>query len=250
MGGMGVEGVGVVVGKIQFKLKSRGVNWKNYSPPTNSAWYWRKICQFKTNLLNAYQLQIWQTQNHQQYTIARDYDYLRVRGAEVSWHKLIWNSWTIPKHAFLDWIYHHGNMNTRDKLLKLGIGEEDTYYICGADTESITHLFLACRYSEIVMSVVGDWIGIVLPLQDVLEWRLARSGSQLQKGVLNATINACFYHIWRQRNFCKHESILHRPHKIARDIIQELQVRLRDATNKKVERNDATWIDRLLGSRP
>ncbi|XP_074277095.1 uncharacterized protein LOC141600748 [Silene latifolia] len=142
-------------------------------------------------------------------------------------------------------------MNTRDKLLNLGIGEEDTCYICGADTESIPNLFFACRYSEVVMAVVGAWIGIVLPLQDVLEWKLARSGSQLQKGVLNATINACLYHTWRQRNLCKHESILYRPQKIARDIIQEMQVRLRDATNKKkVERNDAILIDRLLGSKP
>ncbi|XP_074297994.1 uncharacterized protein LOC141628795 [Silene latifolia] len=112
--------------------------------------------------------------------------------------------------------------------------------------ESVEHLFFACSYSRAVLLQVRNWISISLPTQDILNWRLARSGTKLQLDILNATINACLYHIWRQRNLSKHELTLIR---LARLIIQEIQLRIRGENWRNNKHPDVIWIEKILEGR-
>ncbi|XP_074305967.1 uncharacterized protein LOC141641195 [Silene latifolia] len=196
----------------------------------------------------AIQQNLWGLNPAQRFTIAKAYDFLRVKGDEVQWHSLVWNKWTILKHSFLVWIYHHGNMNTKDKLFKLNISEDDTCCICGMSSESIDHLFFDCHYSKSIIFQVGDWMDIRLPIRGVLRWRLEKIGTRIQKDIINATLNACVYHIWRQRNLSRHDLTLLHPQKLALQIIADIRLRMKGMDNSRLQANDQQWIQSLLQS--
>ncbi|XP_074304440.1 uncharacterized protein LOC141639159 [Silene latifolia] len=173
-------------------------DWHTYSPPASSSWYWRKVCQVKEAFTAAYQQNQWSDSPENEYTIARGYDLLRDKDEKINWHNMVWNKLTIPKHGFMAWIYQHKNMNTNEKLYKLGISTDDTCYICGYQTETMDHLFFTCDYSKEVIKIVGQWIGIMLPIQNFREWNLRRGQSKIRIDVINAVFNACIYHTWSQ----------------------------------------------------
>ncbi|XP_074266218.1 uncharacterized protein LOC141588688 [Silene latifolia] len=200
-----------------------------YSPPTSSSWYWRKVCQTKDRLAEAYHQKLWSTQVGREYTIAKGYEWLREKGEKVQWNTLVWNKWSAPKHSFLAWIYQHGNMNTNAKLFKLGIRDDNTCCICGCDLEDLEHLFFNCNYSKEVIGLVGDRIGIRIPQMDILRWRLSGGGTKHGKDVLNAVINACIYLIWQQRNSSRMNACILRPSKLVDRLFQELKTRFRGA---------------------
>ncbi|XP_074291779.1 uncharacterized protein LOC141618579 [Silene latifolia] len=147
----------------------RGQNWQSYSPNTASSWCWRKICQTKEIFSVAYQQQTWSTQNGQEYTVAKGYEWLREKGQKVQWCGYIWNKWSIPKHSFISWIYQHGNMNTNAKLCNLGIKEDNTCYICGSGVEDMDHLFFDCRYGREFIAIVGEWLRLDIPADGLLD---------------------------------------------------------------------------------
>ncbi|XP_074271311.1 uncharacterized protein LOC141595244 [Silene latifolia] len=178
----------------------KGKDWLTYEPPTSTSWYWRRICRVKNLFKEAYNQNMWTTQHNKEYTIAKGYDFIRDKGLKVNWHNLVWNKWSIPKHSFISWVYQHKNMNTMEKLHNLSISEEYTCRICRNETETIEHLFFDCPYNRKVVVIEGDWLGLPLPYQDLMEWRLRITGSKMKQGIINATINACLYHIWNQRN--------------------------------------------------
>ncbi|XP_074289394.1 uncharacterized protein LOC141614547 [Silene latifolia] len=196
----------------------------------------------------AYQQNQWSNQEGQRYTITKGYEHIRRKGEKVKWHKMVWNKWSIPKHGFITWIYHHNNMNTKDKLCKLGISSEDTCYMCALRTETIEHVFFDCEYSKAVIDLVGQQIGVQLPTRDILEWRSNRRGSKLKVDLGNAIVNACTYHIWRHRNLSKFELTLMNPRKVADTITEEMKLRLRGIT-LMVADNEKGWLRRLIGDR-
>ncbi|XP_074299504.1 uncharacterized protein LOC141630619 [Silene latifolia] len=191
-----------------------------------SNWYWRKICQVKTRFSDAYQQHIWTDQEGHNYSVAKGYEYIRDKGQEVNWANLVWNRWSIPKHSLISWIYQHNSLNTNGKLYRLGISEVDTCYICEAADETEDHLFFACDYSVKVLKELGDWLRISLPKTDILHWRLTRGSSLIRRDLLNATINACIYHVWHQRNLCKFEHKILRSEQLGKLIINEIRIKI------------------------
>ncbi|XP_074290702.1 uncharacterized protein LOC141617407 [Silene latifolia] len=130
----------------QIYLKGR--DWLEYSPTNNSSWSWRKVCKIKELLQSQFIQQVWREEKGHEYTIARGYEFLRSKGEPVSWAKLVWHKYTIPKHGFIGWIYQLGRLNTNDKLYRLGISEENNCYLCGRVGETIEHLFFDCDYKD------------------------------------------------------------------------------------------------------
>ncbi|XP_074277814.1 uncharacterized protein LOC141601429 [Silene latifolia] len=220
----------------------KGKEWQTYDPPTNSSWYWRRICRVKKLFTTAYQQQIWSEQQGKEYTIAKGYDFLRDKGVKVNLHDMVWNKWNIPKHSFISWVYHHKNMNTMEKLYRLDISDDDTCCIYKISIETVDHLFFQCSYSREVLSRVGDCLGIVLPYQDLLTWHLGFKGSKLQRGVVHAVINACLYHLWKQRNQSRTELILLHPSKLAQLITEEMKKRVSSIVSLPVKGKDRNFV--------
>ncbi|XP_074313932.1 uncharacterized protein LOC141649135 [Silene latifolia] len=250
-GGLGLKNEVVwnraAIGKLVNHIYIKGQNWETYNPPTNSSWYWRRICRVKTLLSEAYEQDLWVDQHYKGYTIAKGYDFLRDKGQEVSWHGLVWNKWSVPKHSFFAWVYHHNNMNTMEKLYRLNISEEDTCLICREGKESRDHLFFSCPYSRRVVTKVGEWLGIQIPFYDLLSWRLVATGSKLRKGVVNEFINACLYHLWQQRNQSRIDLTLNHPCTVASRIIEEIHNRVMAIIKQPIKEKDrsfVSWIER------
>ncbi|XP_074278518.1 uncharacterized protein LOC141602104 [Silene latifolia] len=201
--------------------------WHTYSLPAFSSWYWRKICQVKDTFNEAYQQNLWSETIGNEYSIAKGYEFLRDKGETMNWHNMVWNTWSLPKHGFMAWIYQHKNMNTKDKLYKLGICSDDTCCICGHQTETMDHIFFACDYNKAVIKIVGHGIGVLLPTQNLREWSLRRGGSKIRFELLNAVLNACIYHVWRQRNLSRYELTIDCPRKVASTIVDEMKIRIK-----------------------
>ncbi|GAV72857.1 LOW QUALITY PROTEIN: zf-RVT domain-containing protein, partial [Cephalotus follicularis] len=73
---------------------------------------------------------------------------IRARSAEVDWHKLVWHSARIPKHAFCLWLALRRAHRTRDKLLAIGVlHTASCVFNCG-EVESLEHLFFQCPFSH------------------------------------------------------------------------------------------------------
>ncbi|KAK9666083.1 hypothetical protein RND81_14G159400 [Saponaria officinalis] len=116
-------------------------------------------------------------------------------------------------------------MNTNAKLYNLGIRENATCYLCGSDVEDLNRLFFNCNYSQKVIDLIGEWSTLNIPYTDTVRWRLSRNGSKEDKGILNAILNACLYHIWHQRNSSRVELCLLRPQSLLARINSEMKTR-------------------------
>ncbi|XP_074306088.1 uncharacterized protein LOC141641317 [Silene latifolia] len=129
---------------------------------------------------------------------------------------------------------------------RLGVSDEVTCHICGSGVENNDHLFYRCIYSEKVVKQVSNWIRSELPIQDTINWRLKQKGSKLKKGITYAVLNACSYHIWRQRNQSRIELQLTKPDKVASDVVKEMKSRIRSIISSSLDDGDEVWIRRIL----
>ncbi|XP_074291405.1 uncharacterized protein LOC141618197 [Silene latifolia] len=129
---------------------------------------------------------------------------------------------------------------------RFGISEDNICCICGIEEETLENLFFDCPYSKSLITCIGAWMGMNIPVSGLLNWRLGRSGSQVKKGTLDASINACIYNIWHQRNRSRYDFTLIRPNKLARMIMEELKMRFRGLDRRKLHRRDEDWIQGLL----
>ncbi|XP_074306575.1 uncharacterized protein LOC141641828 [Silene latifolia] len=132
-------------------------------------------------------------------------------------------------------------MNTNAKLFNLGIRENDTCYLCGCGREELEHLFFRCDYSTEILDLVRAKLGIRIPRDDILRWRLSRRGTKEDKGAINAMINACMYLIWQQRNSSREHASILRPSKIVEQIFQVLKLRFKALTG-----GGSSWIRRCI----
>ncbi|XP_013622487.1 PREDICTED: uncharacterized protein LOC106328561 [Brassica oleracea var. oleracea] len=67
---------------------------------------------------------------------------------EVVWHKAVWFSGRIPKHAFISWVAARDRMVTRDRLLRWGLTVPSACMLCVSNQENREHLFFDCAYSN------------------------------------------------------------------------------------------------------
>ncbi|KAG2275063.1 hypothetical protein Bca52824_057618 [Brassica carinata] len=67
---------------------------------------------------------------------------------EVVWHKAVWFSERIPKHAFISWVAARDRMVTRDKLLRWGLTVPYACVLCVRNQENRQHMFFDCAYSN------------------------------------------------------------------------------------------------------
>jgi hypothetical protein len=92
------------------------------SPQRTSSPLWKSIISFKDQLLADYGakhqvitlLTSWSSVEHPFSVNA--YDFLRLKGAPVSWAKVVWEPWSMPRYNFILWLVVIGKLRTRDRL--------------------------------------------------------------------------------------------------------------------------------------
>ncbi|XP_074315297.1 uncharacterized protein LOC141651485 [Silene latifolia] len=134
-GGLGIKDAGVwniaSVGKLVNWLYTKadrlwvlwidhiymkGVDWATYHPPPDSNWNWRNICRVKKCLASGFQGNSW-IASAGDYSIRAGYHWLQGVHPPVQWYHDLWDSWILPKHAFVGWLIHRQALNTRANCL-------------------------------------------------------------------------------------------------------------------------------------
>ncbi|KAK9292966.1 hypothetical protein L1049_020948 [Liquidambar formosana] len=72
---------------------------------------------------------------------------IRQHKPEVDWHKVVWFSKAIKKHAFILWLIILNRINAKDMLLNWGIISSATCVLCNTHIETRDHLFITCRFA-------------------------------------------------------------------------------------------------------
>ncbi|XP_074297635.1 uncharacterized protein LOC141628381 [Silene latifolia] len=218
----------------------KGMDWVEYKPTANSSWVWRRICKVKEEMLPGYTTGTWTAQST--YSPTACYEWLKGRKPTVAWYKWLWNEHVIPKHQFIGWLYAHGALRTKDKLIIYGLDVNDRCLLCEQDTECIDHLLCECIYSRRVIQAISQKMQISFPVTDMIGWCTQRTGTKLQQGIQAALIWGVVYNIWQQRNKSNMEGVLQRPERVADQVIEVVKARLRGRDYKVIIKTDLDWL--------
>ena len=82
------------------------------------------------------------------FSIKSAWESVRTRGPRVDWHKVVWFSKRIPRHAVILWLAIRRKLSTRDILASIGLSRDTRCVLCGNEGESHDHLFFSCPFSE------------------------------------------------------------------------------------------------------
>ncbi|XP_074310078.1 uncharacterized protein LOC141645062 [Silene latifolia] len=181
-----------------------------------------------------------------EYSVGKGYSWLQQSSPDMGWYHQVWNKWTVPKHGMIAWIYQHQGLNTKDKLFRLNISSDCLCCLCGNEEETPQHLFFKCQYSKEIMTHIQTWVGFVMPDTRDQDWRRNARLSKLKVGILNSILNAVTYHVWRQRNGCRHDMKLLRPEVYVAMIQYEIRTKVKEQLKGKLARRDLMWIEKLM----
>ena len=74
--------------------------------------------------------------------------HIRQKQENVPWHKLVWSSINVPKHAFVSWMAILNRLPTRDRLKECGIEIKGKCELCHDGIETRNHIFFGCQFSK------------------------------------------------------------------------------------------------------
>ncbi|XP_074267150.1 uncharacterized protein LOC141590458 [Silene latifolia] len=175
------------------------------------------------------------------YTIGSGYELLWTKFSTVSWHKHIWNNWSIPKHCFIGWLIAREALQLKGKHYALGITPDGTCLLCGSDIETDVHLFQQCIYSRKILEGIAQLCRVTLPSTNLVQSIWRSHLSQLREGVLLCMVLASYYHIGMQRNKVRMEACLLRPELMIEFVRREVKNRLA-VLPKSVPQCDEYWL--------
>lgn len=142
------------------------------------------------------------------YSVKQVYSKLVQQEPRVNWSKACRNRLNLPKHIFLFWLALQRQLQTIEKLHRIGICASHNYFLCGSYTESQSHLFFECDYSWICLQSIKSWLqirGIVVDLKRWIMWGCDVLSVELGRGVRRAFLLS----LWqgagrevRQRSWC------------------------------------------------
>lgn len=146
---------------------------------------------------------------------------------EVFWHKAVWFTDRIPKHAFIAWVAARDRMVTRDRLIGWGLIVPSNCVLCVGHDENRQHLFFDCAYSSRVWSFFCSRLQLVPPqgFDAILRWLCAPSRDKNITLIVRLIHQAVLYLLWKERNNRIHSAV----EKPAGTLIAEIQqiIRLR-----------------------
>jgi len=132
--------------------------------------------------------------------LAHAYDFFRPVGSMVPWSRVVWESWSLPKHSFILWLAIIGKLRTRDRLQFLPI--DPTCAFCRCEEESHAHLFFSCHWAGRLWAKIKSWLRIGRSMSSL---RSAIRGlnskrSNMESRMRRVSLAITVYLIWEERN--------------------------------------------------
>ncbi|XP_074304001.1 uncharacterized protein LOC141638486 [Silene latifolia] len=195
--------------KWEDHVYMKGRNWQDYVPSLQSSWTWRKICAVKDIFKHGYHLNQW---CDGKFTVAAGYIWLQGSQTKAQWAPVVWNRLNVPKHSFIAWLFAKERLLTKDRMRAFGLPIDGVCDLCDMHTEDHNHLFYHCAFSIRCWDILRQWLSVSLPTQDILHWCVKwRCRSLLKKHLVFAAVVAFLYNIWRVRNLCRVDMVVHSP---------------------------------------
>ncbi|KAJ0623822.1 putative reverse transcriptase zinc-binding domain-containing protein [Helianthus annuus] len=116
-----------------------------------------------------------------------------------------WCKWVPPKCNIFAWRLELNRLPTYDALLSRGIVHLGSACpLCGCEDESVTHLFISCRFADLIWLKVSRWCRVppifAFSGRDLLELhKFSRLGSSERLAFHGIVITTCWC-IWLARN--------------------------------------------------
>lgn len=131
---------------------TKGGRWDLINAPATASWVIKKLCKVKETLKD------WMSAPS--YSIAMVYKDLLGTYPRAPWAMAAWNRATIPKSRFITWLACQDRLKTKQKLMTIGVIDDDVCPIRGSQTETRDHLFFTCEFSRQCIAAIKDWLGV------------------------------------------------------------------------------------------
>ncbi|XP_056862775.1 uncharacterized protein LOC130510467 [Raphanus sativus] len=163
----------------------------------------------------------------------------------VNWHKSVWFSGSIPKHAFITWLISLNRLSTRDRLGEWGLDVPSSCLLCSMFDENRQHLFFDCDYSKEVWSFFSSKAHLTPPLsfEDCLRWMKDPTTDRNVNLILKLAFQASCYAIWKERNTRLHSAVSRSAQSLIADI--RLTIRSKLDSLSRAQRNLQTTVSFL-----
>jgi hypothetical protein len=131
---------------------------------------------------------------------AEAYDHFRVKGREISWDSVVWESWSLPKHSFVLWLAVLGKLRTKDRLHF--VPDNPNCVFCDQEEESHGHLFFSCSWTSSFWSSIARWLHLPrrLPSLSSAVRGLAPKKKSMVHRMRRASLSIAVYLLWEERN--------------------------------------------------
>lgn len=117
-----------------------------------------------------------------------------------------------------------GKLKTKDKLLAMGVFNDDLCPLCATTKETVRHLFFDCPFSRKCLDGLKAWVGFRFKHIAAMDFRKRKLKKKQQEAM--CSIYACsVYAIWRSRNTAVWEHMVPRPSHIVIQIQKEVGLR-------------------------
>lgn len=174
------------------------------------------------------------------------WEVLRPRQPVQDWHDVVWFKGAVPKHAFTMWVANYDRLPTRSRLASWGLAIPTVCPLCASLPETRDHLFLSCRYSYDVWSLVFTRCNP--PHQRIANWTellswIRTTHSRRMLLLKKLAVQAVVFHLWKQRNNLIHNNVSVPPSIVFKAIDRELRNIISSRrTIKQFKRLMVLWI--------
>ncbi|CAO2820483.1 unnamed protein product [Amaranthus hypochondriacus] len=117
-----------------------------------------------------------------------------------------------------------GKLKTKDKLLAIGVTNDDMFPLCASSTETIRHLFFDCPFCRQCLDGLATWVGFRFKHINAMNFR-KRKLNKLQQRAMCAIYACSVYAIWKSRNTAVWEHRVPLPSHIVKQIRNEMTLR-------------------------
>ena len=125
--------------KWVYEVYTKGADWMLFNPPITASWVLKRLCSVKL------QLSEWMCK--QKYQIHEVYTHHLDTSPRVRWDKFVWNRAYIPRERYIMWLAMSKSLRTRDKLVQMGVINENVCPMCNVAPEPIDHFFFQCAFN-------------------------------------------------------------------------------------------------------
>ena len=163
--------------------------------PAIASWMIKKLCKVKETLSG------WMKASS--YSIEAVYRDLMGSQDRVTWAYATWSRATIPKSHFIVWLACQDRLKTKQKLMTMGVVDEDTCPICDTKPETKDNLYFKCEFSRQCVVTLRISLSVTWNIMNLQAFHRKHRMPRAKRRIIKAVIaNIILCHMVREKWSC------------------------------------------------